>query len=209
MRYTGTKVLRSEGAATRRRIRDACRADRQRLTEDARKRREALSAAIKNERAALRGSCATKLEEARARTNAAIAEAQHTAMHLDRLRKVSRSPAQTAAAERARARRAENIRESDDEVRRNLSPELAIIWEKVKSRIRPSSRRTRTEAFIEWVEEHGSEAARILDEHAEMRFAREETEAEYLERTRPRPTRQRRIANLDRQQELAPDEIPF
>lgn len=210
MRYTGTKVLRSEGAQTRRRIQAACRSDRERLSADAKDRRERLAQAIRDERAALRGRCATRLSEARQATDKAIEEARASAMHLAKLRKVSRSPAQNAAAERARARRAESILESDDAVRRNLSEDLAIVWDVKKRSIRPSTRRTRTEAFLEWVEEHPGEAARILDEHAAMRWqGREETEAEYLERTRPKRVAQRRIANLDRQQELSPDDIPF
>ncbi len=184
MRYTGTKVIRRDGVATRKRIREACRSDRARLTEDARERRERLRDAIREERAALRGRCATRLAEARQETDRAIEEARKSAMHLDRLRKVARSPAQNAAAERARARRAETIRESDDDVRRQLSPELAIVWQSVRGRIKPSKRATRLERFLEWVEEHQGDAARILDEHAASRFG-EESEEDYRERTRP------------------------
>lgn len=189
MRYTGTKVIRREGAETRRRIRAACSADRKRLTEDAKKKREALRDAIREERAALRGRCAVRLDEARAATAKAIDEARSSAMHLDRLRRVTRTPAQLAAAERARLRLAERVRESDDDVRRNVSGDLAIVWERVKHRIRPSSRRTRTEAFLEWVQEHEAEAGRILDEHAAERFEREESEESYRERTAPRASR--------------------
>lgn len=199
MRYQGTKVIRREGADTRKRIREACRSDRSRLTEDARARRVALRDAIREERAALRGRCATRLAEARIATDRAIEEARKSAMHLDRLRLAARSPAQQAAAERARVRRAEQVRESDDEVRRNLSPDLAIVWSAVRGRIKPSKRRTRTEAFLEWVEEHQGDAARILDEHAAKRFEREETEEDYRARTSPRGAR----ASLD------DAEVPF
>lgn len=183
-RYTGTRVIRRDGAETRRRIRDACRTDRVRLTEDARARREALRDAIREERAALRGRCATRLAEARAATDRAIEEARASALHLDKLRRVTRSPAQQHAAERARARLAERIRERDDEVRRQLSPDLQIVWQAVRQRIKKSPRRTRLEAFLEWVEEHQGDAARILDEHASSRWG-EESEAQYRARTHP------------------------
>lgn len=195
---SGAAYLRREGAATRKRIRDACRQDRARLTEDARARREALRDAVREERAALRGRCALRLREARDATDRAIEDARKTAVQLDRLRQATRTPAQRAAAERARMRLAERIRESDDEVARNLSDELRPVWQKVRGRIKPSPRRTRTEAFLEWVEEHPGDAARIYDEHIARTMPREETESEYeARRRRPRAV------------QLGEEEIPF
>ncbi len=186
-RYTGPALARREGAATVRGIRATCREARQRLTADARARREALRDAIRGERVALRGSCSMRLDEARAATVRAIDEARSSAVELERLRKVTRTPAQQSAAERARLRGAERIRESDDEVRRNLGDDLAVVWDRVKNRIKATPRTTRTEVFLAWVHDHPGDAARIVNEAAEERWRStpDETEAEYRARTRP------------------------
>lgn len=212
------RIAKTEGKRSRVAIRVQCKEARAKLTEDARARREALRAAIMAERLALRGRCAVRLEEARAETDKRIEEARRTAMHLDKLRAVTRSPAQQHAAERARLRRAEAIRESDDEVRRNLPPDLARIWNRVKhtAGMRGGKRISRTERFLQWVHDNSATVERMLTEEAERaeRAMREETEAEYharkeAERRSSRRARQRPIKNLDRQQDLSPDEIPF
>lgn len=204
------KLARSEGARTRESIRQDCARERHRLTEDARQRREALRDAIRGEREALRGSCSVRLADARANTDAKIQEARKSAMHLAQLRDVARSPAQRHAAERARFRLATLISESDDEVRRNLeSSDLQRVWEQVKHL--PKLRKlkqglsTRTERFLDWVHDNSAAVQRILAASAPVE--REETEAEYLERTRPRRRSQQRMKNLDPQQEL--EEVPF
>lgn len=202
------KIARSEGRAHRVAIRDQCRELRAKLSEDARRRRENLSQAIKAERLALRGTCGTRLADARAATDRAIAEARKTAIDLHRLRAAARTPAQTAAAERARLRGALAIKESDDEVRRNLSPDLAIVWERMKHKpgMRASKHATRTERFLQWVHDHPNDAQRMIIEHAERGHLEEETEAQYRRRKaeEERPRRGRARAS---RAELA--DIPF
>lgn len=196
------RVARSEGRAHRVAIRDQCRELRTKLSEDARRRRENLSQAIKHERLALRGTCSTRLADARAATDRAINEARKTAVDLHRLRMAARTPAQNAAAERARLRGATAIKESDDEVRRNLTPDLAIVWEHVKHKpgMRSSKRATRTERFLQWVHDHAGEAQRILIAHAESAHLEEESEDAYrrrkLEEKAPRTRRARATADL-------------
>lgn len=192
--YTGTKLARREGAATVRGIRATCREARATLTDDARARRLALREAIRNERAALRGSCSLRLDQARAATAKAIDEARSSAMELDRLRKVTRTPAQQSAAERARLRGAERIRESDDEVRRNLPDDLAHVWERVKGRIKGTARTTRTERFLDWVHDHAAEVARMVNDRAEQAHVVEETEEQYLTRRGATPQAARELA---------------
>lgn len=184
-RYTGARLIKREGKRERMSIATQCRETRRALVEDARARRLALREALAAERVALRGTCLTRLANARRDTDKAIEEAKRTALDLARLREVTRSPAQRHAAERARLRAAENIRESDDEVRRNLPDDLAFVWSRVKHRpgMRKSARRTRTEAFLEWVEENGATVSRILRERGEQLPA-EESEAAYRERKR-------------------------
>jgi hypothetical protein len=214
--FGAVKLAKTEGKRHRVAIRDQCREARVKLTEDARLRREALRAAIMAERLALRGRCSVRLTEARENTDKKIEEARKSAMHLDKLRAVTRSPAQQAAAERARLRRAESIKESDDEVRRNLSPDLARIWARVKhtAGMRGGKRISRTERFLQWVHDNSAAVERMLDEEGQRatRAAREETEAEYHqrkadERRSKKRVRQRPIQNLDPQQDL--DAIPF
>lgn len=212
-----------EGRAERVSIRQQCKEARAHLTDDARRRREALSDAIRGERLALRGRCSVRLEEARALTDKRIEEARKTAMHLDKLRAVTRSPAQQHAAERARLRRAEAIKESDDEVRRNLPADLQAVWARVKHKpgMRGGKRISRTERFLHWVHDNSATVERMLNEEAERAFRsyREETEAEYNARKAEEASKrkgaararakQRTIKNLDPQQDLSPDEIPF
>ena len=216
--YTGAGLIRSEGAATRKRIEAACRSDRQRLTADARARREALRDALRAERLALRGSCATKLSDARAATDAAIEEARKTAMQLQRLKQAARTPAQQHAAERARVRRAYQIQESDNAVEANLSPELLPAWRARKARTKGSKAMSRTEAFLQWVHDHPAEATRYYLEDIDRRIASmpEQTEAEYLEeqaqqrkRLRGRGLRQGSMRGLDPLDVTDDSDIPF
>lgn len=214
--FGAVKLAKGEGKRHRVAIRVQCKEARVKLTEDARQRREALRAAIMAERLALRGRCAVRLAEARENTDKKIEEARKSAMHLDKLRTVTRSPAQQAAAERARLRRAESIKESDDEVRRNLPPDLARIWQRVKhtAGMRGGKRISRTERFLQWVHDNSATVERMLDEEGERaaRAVREETEAEYHRRKEDekrarRRVRQRPIQNLDPQQDMT--DIPF
>lgn len=55
---------------------------------------------------------------------------------------------------KARSTRAERRSESDDAVRANLPPDLADVFEVVKGQIKERAGRSRTEAFLEWVEAH-------------------------------------------------------
>lgn len=203
--HGAVKLARSEGRARRVAVRELCRDARRALSEDARKRREELTQTIAAERLALRGTCTDRLARARAATDRAIEEARKSAVELDRLRRAARSPAQQHAAERARFARATHLRESDDEVRRNLSDELAAVWDRVKGRIRGSARRTRTEAFLEWVEGHQGDAQRIIIEAAERSFVPEETEAQYRERQ----ASERRSSRSSRRRAQEGDEVPF
>jgi len=64
----------------------------------------------------------------------------------------------------AGGRRSAELRaEHDDEVRRDLGddPALLALWQKVKSKIRGSKNRTRTEAFFEYVHDHPEKTRRV------------------------------------------------
>jgi hypothetical protein len=70
------------------------------------------------------------------------------------------------------ARAVERRAESDDEVRRNLPPELVAVFDRMKTKIKAGPRHSRTEAFLEWVERNPDEAAGMLYEQAERDVAR-------------------------------------
>lgn len=57
------------------------------------------------------------------------------------------------------------VTESDDRVRGNIEPELVPVWERVKTRIKGTRHRSRTEAFAHWVQEHPDDVAAILQRH--------------------------------------------
>ena len=59
---------------------------------------------------------------------------------------------------------------NNDEVRANIPPELAPLWERVKGSIRASSRRSRTEAFLQYVEENPRAAVEAVEETSERRL---------------------------------------
>ena len=78
--------------------------------------------------------------------------------------------------------RRERQQESDEAVRRNVGLELADVFDKVKGGIKGGPRRTRTEAFLEWVESNPDEAHAIVYANSERELARYIAEQAALER---------------------------
>jgi len=73
--------------------------------------------------------------------------------------------------------------ESADEVRRNLSPDEAWLYDQVKSQLKPRPRMSPTEVFHHWLHEHEGDALRMLDERAQSDVRDlEEDERAYFER---------------------------
>ena len=75
--------------------------------------------------------------------------------------------------EKPKASAKERRQESDQEVENNIDPHLVPVWHEVKSKIKPNDRKSRTEAFLDWVHEHG-------DVVAEIQIRQVEKEAEKL-----------------------------
>ena len=81
---------------------------------------------------------------------------------------------------------AEGLRESEDAVLRDIPAELHPIWNKVRGRIKGSSRRSRAEAFMQWVEENFGEVValqqvkqeRAMFKQSRMRKTKAEVAAE-------------------------------
>lgn len=53
--------------------------------------------------------------------------------------------------------------ESDDEVRQNISPDLIPLFNRVRTGIKKCAGKSRTESFLEYVEEHPHEGAEAVD----------------------------------------------
>lgn len=68
---------------------------------------------------------------------------------------------------KARASRAERRSENDDAVRSNLPPDLLEVFESVKGQIKERAGRSRTEAFLEWVEAHPDDVWLIKQRRAD------------------------------------------
>jgi hypothetical protein len=97
----------------------------------------------------------------------------------------------------------ERRQESDDAVRSNLPRELVPVFDRVKRHIQGNRRRTRTEAFLEWAEEHPEDVIQYQGDatDSEVRRLVAEYEATHreLRKTKPRPRRRR----------AAGDGVPF
>jgi hypothetical protein len=89
-----------------------------------------------------------------------------------------RAPGVPSAAELRREAR----EESDDAVRRNVGPELAAVFDRVRKNIKAGPRRSRTEAFLEWVESNPDEAHAIVYANSELELERMIRQQQELER---------------------------
>jgi hypothetical protein len=133
------------------RIRLQCRAARERLRS---------TCGLRKERARLEGE---EVIQARRRE---IQEERY----LDRIQRSRPKSAQPLG--RLRSARRERESESDDEVRRNLSPDLASVFNKVRRHIKGSERRSRTEAFLEWAEQNPDEIYAMQEQRAAREIER-------------------------------------
>lgn len=162
-------------AAERERVNREVEAMRQQARETCEARKQAIRAAAKSKEERTRETL--RAEKALQR------ELRETERHLKRREK---AVALTVA---------ERMRESDDEVERNIEPDLVPIWRKVKRGIKGSERKSRTEAFLQWVEENPGEIARMREKQADVELRallREQKAAERAARARAkrkRPTK--------------------
>lgn len=149
-------------------VRDQCRTARARLKE-ARKK--------------LRTRCDARAELARTAGDADIRESKRRLSEERSYQRALRGSEAAGARKRApRSTARERAQESDDEVRRDLPPELVPIFERLKRHVKGGPRKTRTEAFLEWVEDHTEEVARLQSDADELAVRRMVAEREKLER---------------------------
>jgi len=116
----------------------------------------------------LRASCGARKERAR-REGEEVVQARKREIqeerYLDKLQSSRPKPARQSLGPMRNARR-EREAESDDEVRRNLSPDLTSVFNKVRRHIKGSERRSRTEAFLEWAEQNPDEIYAMQEQRA-------------------------------------------
>jgi hypothetical protein len=126
----------------------------------------------------LRTMCGVRKERARHAGDQAISARRrelHEERHLEKLqRDADRRFVRGSAGARGRARNAwrEREAESDDEVRGNIPRGLVKVFDKVRRHIKGSDRKSRTEAFLEWVEENPGEMYAIQEREAQREVRR-------------------------------------
>lgn len=157
-----------------------------------------LRANLALQKAAAKSDCAARRAAAREMAIGAVARkrvdvAEYRA-YLSKLRRLKRN---YAADKRVTAR--ERASESDDDVRQNIEPHLHGLFERVKRSIKGSPRKTRSEAFLEYVEAHPHEYLDAIDDKTRALVR----ELEQREKRLAKTSRKRRFTAA----ELA--EVPF
>jgi len=118
-------------------------------------------------------------------------EADHRIAHVKREREeTQRFRAELARLERgdrernrARSTAGERRAESNQAVEVNLDPSLVPLWRRVRKSIKGTPRKSRTEAFLHYVEEHPDELAGSREDVSDREFA-EEQAAHYARQQR-------------------------
>jgi hypothetical protein len=142
--------------------RAACRDALLAVRAKAKRAREGLRRQIAEATAQARGQCVTSRDRLAELGVKSVAASQ---AELHRLRADIRLRRRAEGARRLeRLTKREARSESDDEVRNNIPRELEPVWRAVKDRIRAGARRTRTEAFLEWVHDNSASVTRILNQ---------------------------------------------
>lgn len=144
------------------RIKERRREELERLKLEAAELRHAAKSRCQSRRAKIRATGGRVV----ARKAASLREERELQAQLKRLAKDA-----SMKAARHKASSKERRAESDDYVRGNLPAELVGVFEQVKGKIAGSARRTRTEAFLEWVEEHPEDVLRHQEHAADREVA--------------------------------------
>ena len=191
--------LRSDLKAAQRRrgefiteVRALCELARRRLQRTGAARRAQLERELEVEQEAADEQCRLATARARRRGTEALDVARRT-VHEERAGQRAeaiytrpRPFGEPTGAARGRGRRqaalarAEQQDEADEVVERNIEHELVPIWHRVKHKIVETGRKSRTEAFLEWVAEHESEVYAMLESESdryERQLAQQEEQA--------------------------------
>jgi hypothetical protein len=158
------KEARKTKAGTIHAAREQCRTHRRLVVERARERHARLLRELHMvtiaERGAAKQRCAEGKQRARTSALSKIEKAGHALQHERAYQKeLARIEANNRAARLGivKATRAERREESAGEVLANIPPEFVPLWTRVQGKIKGSTRRSRTEAFLEYAQEHPHE----------------------------------------------------
>lgn len=166
------RKLKARRRAAVRKVREWCKRSEKRVSVRAKEirdhHRKQANAEIAELRRASKAACARRVAKAKAKGWTAQQVAQQ-----ERKEALRDEQLLTRATERVRKKQArassskERRAESDDEVRGNLAPELAPVWDAVASDIKPKARLSRTEQFLQWAEENPEEVIRLQSDTGE------------------------------------------
>jgi len=147
-------------------------------------------------RAAARGQCAgerVKLDrELRAEIEQGIARLESERKHQKQISVYERAG---KSREKVKRTAGESRQESDDAVRANIGADLVPVFDRVRGQIKASANRSRTEAFLDWMESDRSTADQIVADLAEKELSRllkEHTAKERAQPTKRKATRKAR-----------------
>ena len=144
-----------------------CWQSRVRLKERAAQVRKQALEEIARLTAPARAACKQRIERARGTARSEIAQLKEEQRAL---RAFEQQVFRTA---KKRKRERANTIETDADVRRNIAPELHAIWSTRAAKTKGSPRKSRTEEFLQWVEEHPDQVADTLTDQTERSVARE------------------------------------
>lgn len=188
------------------RARQQCAVARAKVREKVRAFRSAefrrINQTVREMRAAARAQCQARKHRI-SRAGARAIERRAAARAAERKLQARLERADRVAL-RQRTTYRERRQEDDDAVRSNLPRELVPVFDRVRRHIKGDRHRTRTEAFLEWAEEHPEDVIAYQGDETEREVARLIAERQRVERelrkTKPR-ARVRRAAG--------DDEVPF
>lgn len=178
----------ADARARRRRALDrarlSCKSAREKARDQIRAYRSAefrrINAEVRAMRNAARAQCQARKHRIRSagaravdRRRAELAEEQRLQRQIDRANRT---------ALRQRTTYKERAQESDDAVRSNLPRELRPVFDRVRRHIKGSRHRTRTEAFLEWAEEHPEDVIAYQGDETDREVARLIAERQQYER---------------------------
>ena len=152
-----------------RQAKERCRSERLAARERARALRlrglAELREAARLEREASRQACTVSKSAARKKDDVERrrAELAAEAKYQSDLRRIERSSA-SRRREHRHATYVERRAESDDEVRANIPQDLLPLFERVRRVIKGTPRMSRTEAFLQYAEEHPDEVLDLIDD---------------------------------------------
>jgi hypothetical protein len=189
-----------------------CRSARLALREKAHARRQRTLAELRDtyakERAEARDACLLRKADVHAEARDPIERAKGNwdaeRKYQEDLRRIERGNRDRhRAVHRAHAK--ERQSESDDEVKGNIPPDYQALWERVRRSIKGSSRESRTEAFLRYIEQNPRELASALDDDSERIVRQLEEQRAKAERALRPPVRPKRARSTP--EELAA--VPF